>query len=44
VQENVALNERLNAFFVAINNIGAVKGSVQFPSLQVRGGRTLVKG
>ena len=36
LQENNALNERLNAFFSSINNIGSMRGSVQFPTLQVR--------
>ncbi|GAX76674.1 hypothetical protein CEUSTIGMA_g4120.t1 [Chlamydomonas eustigma] len=33
-KENVALNERLNGFFNAINNVGSMRGSVQFPTLQ----------
>jgi hypothetical protein len=33
-KENVALNDRLNAFFVSINKIGSIRGSVEFPPLQ----------
>ena len=33
-RENVAINDRLNTFFNQINNIGSMKGSVQFPTLQ----------
>lgn len=35
LQENVALNDRLNGFFTAINNVGTMRGAVQFPTLQV---------
>jgi hypothetical protein len=38
-KENSVLNEKLNAFFAAINNVPALKGAVQFPSLQVSLGR-----
>jgi hypothetical protein len=37
-KENSALNEKLNTFFAAINNVPALKGAVQFPSLQVSQG------
>uniref|UniRef100_A0A7S0S7P1 ENTH domain-containing protein n=1 Tax=Chlamydomonas leiostraca TaxID=1034604 RepID=A0A7S0S7P1_9CHLO len=33
-RDNVALNERLNTFFSAINNVGTLKGAVQFPTVQ----------
>ena len=38
MQENIALNDRLNTFFTSINNIGSMRGAVQFPTLQVGGG------
>lgn len=34
-RENSVLNEKLNAFFGSINNVPALRGAVQFPSLQV---------
>eukprot|EP00798_Chlamydomonas_sp_ICE-L_P007979 gene7979-1196_t len=33
-KENSALNDRLNHFFSAINAIGSLRGSVEFPQLQ----------
>ena len=43
MQENIALNDRLNTFFTSINNIGSMRGAVQFPTLQVGGGGGVVQ-
>lgn len=37
-RDNIALNERINTFFASINNVGSLKGVVQFPTVQVRSG------
>ncbi|MEW5308793.1 MAG: hypothetical protein WDW38_000724 [Sanguina aurantia] len=33
-KENIVLNDKLNAFYSAINNIQMLRGAVQFPTLQ----------
>lgn len=38
-KENMLLNDKLNAFYSAINNIQMLRGAVQFPTLQVRASR-----
>lgn len=38
-KENMLLNDKLNTFYSAINNIQMLRGAVQFPTLQVRGSR-----
>jgi hypothetical protein len=35
MQENIQVNERLNAFFGSINSITALRGAADFPALQV---------
>lgn len=34
-KENIVLNDKLNTFYSAINNIQMLRGAVQFPTLQV---------